>query len=84
MHDPPQAHPDLESAAGIVLIFKTALRGGSCQLLRPVGIMHQLRPGPEGTGHGIDARSEWRIHQMGVALSRLHLAVTQELADHLQ
>ena len=49
-----------------------------------IGVMHQLRAGPEDVGHSIDPVTQRRVHQMGIALGRLHLRVTQQLADHFQ
>jgi hypothetical protein len=46
--------------------------------------MHQLRAGPEDAGDGIDPVAQGRIHQVGIALGRLHLRVAQQLADHFQ
>ena len=47
-----------------------------------IGIMHQHGPWPECAGHGIDPQA--RVHQVGVALRRLHLRMAQQLADHFQ
>ena len=46
--------------------------------------MHQNRLRTERAGHGIDPGAQRRIHQMGIALGGLRLAVTQQLADHFQ
>ena len=46
--------------------------------------MHDLRAGPEHAGHGVDTGAQGRIHQVRIALGRLHLAVAQQLADHFQ
>ena len=32
----------------------------------------------------IDARPQRRVHKMRIALGRLHLRMTQQLADHFQ
>ena len=45
--------------------------------------MHQLRAWPENAGHAVDTCTQGRFHQVGITLGRLHLRVTQQLADHL-
>ena len=46
--------------------------------------MHKARPWAQEVGHRVDPRPQRRIHQVGVALRGLHLAVAQKLADHFQ
>ena len=38
----------------------------------------------ERNGDGIDTGAQRRVHQVGIAKRRLHLAVPQQLADHFQ
>ena len=43
--------------------------------------MDQRRARPEDMRHRVDARPQGRVHQVRIALGRLHLRVTQQFAD---
>ena len=46
--------------------------------------MDQCRTRPEDMRHRVDTRPQGRVHQMRITLGRLHLRMTQQLADHFQ
>lgn len=48
------------------------------------GIVHKARSRAQEAGHRVDARAQRRVHQMGIALRGLHLAVAEQLSDHFQ
>jgi len=49
-----------------------------------LGVVHKARLWLECAGHSAHPSAQGRVHQMRIALRCLHLAVPQQLADHLK